>query len=137
MNRFRRFTLALCLLPVMPAFANETQLGADRSLLCAATRALACTEDEMCTSGPPGDVNFPRIVRVDPRQRKVVAAWPLENKSESRIGTLQEADGRILIQGVDGSQAWSVSISRASGRFVLTQSGAEVGFVVFGACIPD
>ena len=35
----------------------------------------------------------------------------------------------------DGA-GWSMAISEETGKMVLTESGDQVGFVVFGACIP-
>jgi hypothetical protein len=35
----------------------------------------------------------------------------------------------------DGT-GWSMAISEETGKMVLTESGNQVGFVIFGACIP-
>ena len=52
-------------------------------------------------------------------------------------------DGKLILQGAEDGYAemrdglgWTMAISEESGLVVLTTSGDEVGFVVFGACTP-
>ncbi len=40
------------------------------------------------------------------------------------------------VDGVDDGLAWSLAISRKSGKSVLSASGAGVAYVVFGVCTP-
>jgi len=44
-------------------------------------------------------------------------------------------DGMLILQGVENGRGWTLSIAEATGKMVLTVSGDEEGFVVFGACI--
>jgi len=53
------------------------------------------------------------------------------------------ADGELILQGAeDGYEnmhdglGWTMAISEATGQVVLTGSGEQVAFVVFGACLP-
>jgi len=60
-----------------------------------------------------------------------------------RIENLERIDGKLILQGVedgykevrDGA-GWRMAISEETGKMVLTESGNQVGFVVFGACVP-
>lgn len=56
---------------------------------------------------------------------------------------MEKVDGKLILQGAeDGLEGvrdgvgWTLVISEDTGKFVLTASGEEVAFVVFGACIP-
>ena len=40
------------------------------------------------------------------------------------------------VEGVRDGIGWSLSVDEASGSMVLTGSGADVAFVIFGACTP-
>jgi hypothetical protein len=40
------------------------------------------------------------------------------------------------VQGVRGGTGWSIAISEETGKMVVTESGGQAGFVVFGACTP-
>jgi len=42
----------------------------------------------------------------------------------------------LILQGVENGRGWTLAITETSGKMVLTVSGNEEGFVVFGACIP-
>jgi hypothetical protein len=51
--------------------------------------------------------------------------------------------GKLIFQGSDegiqdvrDSVGWTVTISEETGRFVLTASGNEEAFIVYGACLP-
>jgi len=45
-------------------------------------------------------------------------------------------DGKLVFQGMGEELAWSMAISEQTGKMVITASGEEVGFVLFGACTP-
>ena len=56
---------------------------------------------------------------------------------------MNRIDGKLILQGVeDGEEGvrdglgWTMAISEDSGDMVLTGSGDQVGFVIFGACTP-
>ena len=66
-----------------------------------------------------------------------------ENQNPSRIENLERIDGKLILQGAeDGIRevrdgvGWSMAISEETGKMVLTGSGDQVTFVVFGACVP-
>jgi len=54
---------------------------------------------------------------------------------------MENVDGKLMLQGAeDGSASdrdgvgWTMAIAQDSGKTVLTSSGDEVAFIVFGAC---
>lgn len=52
------------------------------------------------------------------------------------IGIIQQLPETIVLQGTEGSHMWSLMIAEKSGTMTLTVGGNELGFVVFGACMP-
>jgi hypothetical protein len=51
--------------------------------------------------------------------------------------------GKLILQGADegiekvrDGLGWTAAVSEESGKFILTATGEDVAFVVFGACIP-
>jgi hypothetical protein len=46
-------------------------------------------------------------------------------------------DGKLILQGIQGSKGWSMVITEATGKMTLTAADDQVGFVVFGACTPQ
>ena len=58
------------------------------------------------------------------------------NKRASSIKIKERLDGKLILQGMGEVLAWSMAISEQTGKVVITASGEQVGFVVFGACTP-
>lgn len=70
-------------------------------------------------------------------------ARPIEGRPPTEIKRTERVDGKLILQGAeDGIEnvrdglGWTVAISEETGKFILTASGEDVVFVVFGACIP-
>ena len=47
---------------------------------------------------------------------------------------MSNIEGLIVMQGVEGERAWSLSLSTKSGDITGTVAGDGYGFIVFGAC---
>jgi predicted regulator of Ras-like GTPase activity (Roadblock/LC7/MglB family) len=65
------------------------------------------------------------------------------NQVPSRIENLERIDGKLILQGAENGYkevrdgtGWSIAVSEETGKIVLTESGDQVAFVVFGACVP-
>ena len=57
------------------------------------------------------------------------------------IENFETIDGKVIIQGAeDGIEGvrdglgWSLALAEETGKMVITASGDDVGFVIFGAC---
>ena len=50
------------------------------------------------------------------------------------IGSSTRNEGELLLQGVENGRGWSMAITEATGRMVISVAGDEIAFVVFGAC---
>ena len=66
-----------------------------------------------------------------------------ESQTPSAIENFERIDGKLILQGaedglkdVKDGAGWSISISEETGKMVLTESGDDMGFVIFGACTP-
>jgi hypothetical protein len=86
---------------------------------------------------------LPRFLRIDFAAQQVTRTRPGEDDVTSEIERSEAVDGRLVLQGAeDGFEevrdgiGWSLSIDQESGAMVLTGSGADVAFVIFGACTP-
>jgi len=59
----------------------------------------------------------------------------------SKIRHVEHIENKIILQGVEGGVenvddglAWSIAISKKTGKFVLSASEDEIAYVVFGSC---
>ena len=58
------------------------------------------------------------------------------DKRTSSIKHMARFDGKLILQGMGDELVWNMVISEQTGKMVITASGEQVGFVVFGACTP-
>jgi hypothetical protein len=67
---------------------------------------------------------------------------PTGKEQESPIERVEELDGKLILQGAEDGLpnvpdgiGWSLAIQMETGRLVLSGSGDDVAFTMFGACI--
>jgi len=121
-------------LAIVPARADDLK-GADR-LLCASGQLAACFDDGECTHAPPSALNVPAFIEVD-LTKKQMGTTPASGQNRvSPIRNLERAEGRIVLQGVEGGRAFSLLIDEASGALTAAIARDGVGVVVFGNCTP-
>jgi len=135
----KTFTAALAVgLGMAPLLTHAAGLDSYRPLLCATTEAVECGAlEEECFKGPPDGINVPHFVAVDVA-RKVIEERRVDGTGRRTvIENVKDKESALILQGADGEYAWSAEIQKDTGKLVLTAAGEEVGFIVFGACIPD
>ncbi len=86
------------------------------------------------------EVGIPQFLKINFKEKKISATQSSGSKRSTTIKNSEHVDGKLILQGAeDGLEdvrdglGWSIAISEESGKMVLTASGDEVGFVVFGA----
>ena len=112
-------------------------------VICAAVEIMECVPDEACQRVSARDAGIPRFLQIDFAGQQITRAKPSGDDITSQIERSEVVDGRLILQGAeDGVEGvrdgigWSLSIDETSGDMVLTGSGADVAFVIFGACTP-
>jgi hypothetical protein len=102
-----------------------------------------CTPEGPCIPVTPESVSLPLFVKIDLAARAVVPARPGESERRSEIKVVERVGGQLILQGAEGGpeeqkvgRGWTASVSEETGKMVLTVSAPDVGFVVFGACLP-
>lgn len=110
-------------------------------VICAAANILECVPDGTCQRVDAEDAGIPRFLRVDFEGKRITRTRPNGDDISSEIERSETVDGRLILQGAeDGFEGvsdgigWSVSIDQEGGDMVITGSGEEVAFVIFGAC---
>jgi hypothetical protein len=102
-----------------------------KPLICSAIEANDCALGVGCEKGLAEDVNVPQFIRLD-FSNKVMGAVGRTSKMLNQT----RAGGMLTIQGIEGSRAFSITISESNGKLVGAIAGDQEAFVIFGACTP-
>ena len=123
----------------LPALAGD--FDGSKPLICAVMDLVECQPGGKCQQVAAEDVGIPHFLKINFKEKKISATHPDGSKKSTAIENFEKIDGKIIIQGAeDGIEGvrdgvgWSLAIAEETGKTVLTASGDEVGFVIFGAC---
>ena len=136
---------AVCLgvVAALVAMASTAHAAVDGSqpAICAPVDIMECAPGGSCQRVDAESAGMPRFFRIDFAAQQVTYVHPVGDDVTSEIERSEIVDGRLVLQGAeDGFEdlrdgiGWSLSIDQESGNMVLTGSGAEVAFAIFGAC---
>lgn len=138
-----RFLTACLGVAAVLGLAPGSQAAVDGSepVICAAANIMECFPDGHCERIDAEDAGIPRFFRIDFEAQQITRTQPDGDDVSSQIERSEVVDGRLILQGAeDGFEGvkdgigWSVSIDEETGSLVLTGSGDEVAFAIFGAC---
>ena len=89
----------------------------------------------------PDIVGLPRRFFIDIEKKIVLPSKESMVRRISKINHVEHIENKVMLQGVeegvesvDDSLAWSIVISKKSGKVVLSAAGDGVAYVVFGSC---
>jgi hypothetical protein len=104
---------------------------------------IECTPDGNCRAVTAENADLPQFLKIDFEKKRITRAMGGEGKQVTDIERMERVDGKLILQGAeDGVEnvrdglGWTVAISEETGKAILTASGEQVAFVVFGACLP-
>ena len=114
-----------------------------KPLLMSVIRVIECTPDGDCREVTPASIELSQFLKIDFTDKTIRTAAAGDKRPATTIEHQEVVDGKLILQGAeDGYEkmrdglGWTMAISEESGQVVLTASGEQVAFVVFGACIP-
>jgi hypothetical protein len=111
--------------------------------LVSVIRVIECTPDGACREVTPASVEVPQFLKIDFTGKTIRPATAGDEAPGTTIERQEVVDGKLILQGAeDGYEkmrdglGWTMAITEETGQVVLTASGDQVAFVVFGASIP-
>ena len=114
-----------------------------RPLLISVTRVVECVPDGSCREVTPASVDLPQFLKIDFSKKSIRPANADDTTPATTIERQEVVDGKLILQGAeDGYEkmrdglGWTIAIAEETGHVVLTASGDQVAFVVFGAALP-
>lgn len=139
MPLMRNTALAVCLgVTAVPVISAD--YDGSRPFICSPSDVMECVPGAECKRTTADAISAPRFIKVDMPGKKMTARF----KGAERVSPIEHSetvDGKLMLQGIeDGYEdvrdgvGWTLSVSTDLGHMVMTASGDEVAFVLFGAC---
>ena len=135
MRRYQIVVLAACF-GLLAGPVSAAGFDGSEPLLCASIETFDCASGGDCLKGTAESLNVPQFIRLDFKAKLARATRPDGEERISKIGSMTQNDGALILQGVQGGLGWSMTIAQEGGTMALTAAGEQVGFVIFGACTP-
>ncbi len=128
----RLAVIVAVVLGAAPAWADS--FDGSKPLVCAYMQTFECSGGSACKAGDADDVRIPDFVRVDFDDETITALDEERRGEKTKIRHRESSNGRLILQGVEGGRGWTLLLSESTGDTVLTVSGDQAAFVVFGEC---
>ncbi|MCG6881034.1 MAG: hypothetical protein LJE96_18075 [Deltaproteobacteria bacterium] len=141
MKMFKKMSIALLFCFVLPFAASAGDFDGSKPLICSTGKVIECTPEGGCQEVTPESVAVPQFLTVDLDKKTIEPTGKSDGDRKSIIKRLERLEGRLILQGSDegiqdirDSVGWSATLSQETGKFVVTASGDQVAFIVYGAC---
>lgn len=128
---------------IAASVAGAGDFDGTRPLLISVIRVVECTPDAACREVTPASVDLPQFLKIDFANKTIGSAAADDETPATAIERQEVVDGKLMLQGAEDGYAnlkdglgWTLTISEETGQVVLTASGDQVAFVVFGASLP-
>jgi hypothetical protein len=136
----RLFTLAIGLAAIA-ASAEAAALEARAPFICSSNEVFECGRGAGCKRTDPDAIDAPAFLLVDTAKNEIRPLPQREAGPASTIERSMRIDNKLILQGAeDGREGvrdglgWTLSVAEDTGHMVLTASGENAGFVIFGNC---
>ncbi len=140
MNKVNAMGLAIGLY-VLPMGVMASDYDGSKPMLCASADVFECVGGAACDRIRAEEVDAPRFLKVEVKKKRVSATRASGQERTTQIERTEQVDGKLILQGAEegipgvrDGLGWSMAIQEDSGKMVLTGSGDDVAFVIFGAC---
>ncbi len=136
MTRIKKILLCMNLGLAASSAAVAADFDGSRDLLCVPTDATQCEGAGDCDRVAVGEINLPRFVDVDFKQKQLHGTLLGGEEQTTAIqNVVTPADGRLILQGAENGRGWSMTIDPTTGDMSVAIAGDDIGFILFGVCI--
>jgi hypothetical protein len=122
-------------LTVASLTAQAETIDGKQNLICAVFQWSECSSDG-CLAVSPDEIRGLRFLNVDFKGKKIMARDP-GDKRESDIRELVNRDYQIVLQGMEYSLAWTLTVDKSDGEMTFSGARENVVFSGFGHCTTD
>lgn len=141
MNKIKICGFIVISIGMISISAMAGDFDGSKELICSIMDVVECGPGGKCQEVLAEEVDIPHFLKINFKDKKIRATHASGDKRSTDIEKFEKVDSKVIIQGAeDGIEGvrdgvgWSLAIAEDSGKMVLTASGDDVGFVLFGAC---
>ena len=139
--RSLRHIFLFCLF-ILPFSASAGDFDGSKPLSGSVDKILEIYPSRISNDADPETVGLPQNFLIDFNEKIVRPSKDSLIRRTSKIKRVEHLENKLILQGVeegvenvDDGLAWSMAISKKTGKVVLSASGDGVAYVVFGTCI--
>jgi hypothetical protein len=130
--------IVICIFPLTAVAGN---FDGSKELICSVMDIVECGPGGKCRKVTAEEAGIPYFFKINFKDKKISATHADGSNRVTAIERLEKVDNKVIIQGAEEALedvrdgvGWSAAIGEDTGKMVLTASGDDVGFVIFGAC---
>ena len=134
------FVFLFCLF-IIPFSAFAGDFDGSKPLSGSVDKILEIYPSRISNDADPDTVGLPQNFLIDFKEKIVRPSQDSLIRRTSKIKRGEHLENKLILQGiedgvenVDDGLAWSMAISKKTGKVVLSASGDGVAYVVFGTC---
>ena len=109
--------------------------------ICASQEAFECAPIAGCKRVSLEDIDGPLFISLKPGDSHLLVNLTNGKLETAQIERREKLDGKFFFQGAEDAKAdsddavgWTLQITEETGYMVVTFTGSEAAFTVFGAC---
>ena len=141
MNPSKLAHIILHLMILFPFITFAGEFDGSKLVVGSVEKVLEISQFKVNDDVDPDIVGLPRRFFIDIEQKRVLPSKESMVRRISRIKHIEYIENKVILQGVeegvesvDDGLAWSMAISKRTGKVVLSASGDGKAYVVFGSC---
>ena len=141
MGRSHLVTFAISF-AVIAVSTQAAALDVSSPFICSSNEVFECDRGADCKRTTPEAIDAPALLLVDTEKNEIKPLPQREAGSASTIERMERVDNKLILQGAeDGREGvrdglgWTLAVAEDTGHMVVTASGEDVGFVIFGVCV--
>jgi hypothetical protein len=141
MKNAKIYGLMAMIICVFPFAAVAGDFDGSKELICAVMDLVECQPTAKCQQVTAEQAGIPNFFKINFKEKQIRTVHADGSQRSTTIENFEKIDGKLIIQGAeDGIEGvrdgvgWSAAIAEETGKMVISASGDEVGFVIFGAC---
>lgn len=135
-----RFLIVLSFI-LLPYHSFASSFNGSRSLKGSVDKVVEVNKFTIKNDVSPDTVGLPQRFVIDFKAKVIRPSKDSMIRKIIRVKHIEHVENKLVLQGIDSGVeniddglAWSLVISKTTGKAILTASGDGVAYVVFGTC---